>query len=1021
MTKTSTPVTVGIFGSCMTRDVFNRKFNPDYKKYFNIVSFQNQTSVLSLMSTAVSFKEEDLSPLEGWDKKSIEDELNRSFLQSLKEEKPKILIIDFFADARFKSIAHGESYITVNEWKTTKSTLYKKIIENNEPFIPSEEQLKEHMKAFTDFIKRYLPRTKIILNKARGIRSYTDRENKEILFNQKFITRLNQRWEMLDSLFIDIANPIQLDVMDPDVKGYINHLWSIGYVHYTPNYYHNFLRTLVSIQFENRLSLLQSSLSALVPIGTYPEEKFSLIKSIRSLYLSLNTAEKDFINSWLHSRYKEFLSQLVLYNKDAHHYVKFVNYSFKLGQKGAFSRDITFAHYLLELVITRKIFSNEEMSAYTYLHYGSTMYHNFITSDHYTDKVHFFNRSRDALSQAHTSGKTDYLKNRSAYFLSLLYAGNKDFESAIKWYKLAIKTKKPAPNISTLPFLIILRSVGINGLEIFKDINKFFTSSNTHIKDFWLYLQSNIENHTFKNHVNSLLHKCNFQENKSQKWVAPEGIDKFISTLNLYLQYTVDYSTYIAPDSLQDLYRNTILTDQGKASILLLMADTYAHHFNDFERAILMASESNTLYYNHETSYFISSLILKSFSNEIRNILSTHPYTFISPSVNKYISEQTRGLNAWKRFISRGFVSGNFQEEVDFLEFLMHHSTNREMERVLKTRLAYLYFTGTAGISEDHYETPDIEKSRTYFQNLKSNPLVKKYLNHPRLSIYQDMERYLDNKQEKYLFFENKNSDELLIIFSCAGSYNRYTQLKVFFERNKINVLFLNNPQYNWYHGTEWSRIKKTIEEVALKNFKKENIITYFGSMGGYAALRTGLTYGFRTIVFNPQVDLNIWIKHRPAISVRLLKEDKLQHLQMVKTTAFEQMPLYYATSSAVEDVEAFSLILQKISLCKNGLFVFEKIPDNIHEGIFGEIYAKKQQEALLNIATILKDYYPKNKYKTLKYKVEKENKKIFWSYINESMNIRIMIQIRDGEIFYAKIRENFLSPLICDDIQMKN
>jgi len=1004
------PIEIAIFGSCTTRDIFNRKFNPKYKDYFEVVSFQNQTSIMSLVAKKINYTENTLSPLTGWDKTSIEAEFNKKFLSDIKKTQPTVIIIDFFADARFKTIASNNSFITVNEWKTTKSNFYKELIKTQIPFSPTISQLKDSMQVFYDYIKINLPNTTIVLNQARGAKSYTNHEGKEEFFNQKVINKINKRWEMLDNLFIEIAQPLQIDVMTPEVKGYIAHPLGVGYMRYTPNFYHNFLKTFISIELTDQVQFLKSSLATLVPTGIFPEEKKSLLEEIRFIYISLNKEQKDHLDTWLDSRYKEFLSLLVSYNKNIHNYVKFISFAFRAGIKNVIARDISFAEYLLEPVIKRRIFPCEKVSAYANLNYGNIQYHNFITSVNTIERTQYFKKAYYSLMFSYSKGETDYLKNRSAYFLALLYAGYKNFHTAISWYKHAINTPKPAPNIYTLPFIMLLQTIDIKSSEIFEEYKTIFTKKNTTNKQFWLLFQKELTNHTLKNNITLFLEYCTFEQKTPSNWETKK-IKTFFSTVSSYIENTIDIKDYTSSTHLQKLYRNNLLTEKGKSNILFEMADTYAYHYNDLSRAILMASESNTMSYTKEKSHFISTLILSKFSMDIRNILKKYPYLFKSTRVNFYVKEQTRNIAAWKRFITHGFASGYFHEEVDFLEFILLHAENQELQKALKTRLAYLYYTGTAGISEDNHETPNISKSKAYFQTIKGNPLVKKYLTHPRLAIYQDMERYLDNKKENYLFFENKKSDELLIVFSCAGSYSRYTQLKVFYEKNKTNILFLNNPPYNWYHGSEWKRIQKIIDEVALKNFKKENIITYFGSMGGYAALRVGLIYSFRTIVFNPQVDLNIWIKHRPAISVRLNKEKKLHHLQEINVDKFEKMPLYYATSSAMEDVEAFRVIIDKISLCSNGLFIFEKIPKNIHEGIFTLLYKDKQQEALLNIAKIQKQYYPSVKYRTLDNKILQKDKKIFWNFILQSMKLRIMVQIADGIISYATVKDNFLFP----------
>jgi len=999
ITVPKTPIKVAIIGSCVTRDVFNSKFNNNYKDFFELTLFQHQTTIMSLLSKSIEYNDESIEALSGWDKKMIEMELNKRFFDEVIKVEPDVLVIDFFADARFKTIAVGEDrFLTVNEWKTTKTKLYKEIEKTYTAFIPSDKELKDSFIKFDNFFKEKLPQTTIILNQARGASSYTDKDNIEQFFPHIFLERLNKRWEHVDNLFIEVVNPKTIDIMIPQVKGYVNHLWSIAYVHYTPNFYSNFLNTLISIQFQNQVEFLKSSLAKLVPSGLFPTEKEMLINEIRAVYISLPIEEKEYIDSWLDGRYEEFLTQLSKYNKNIHSYVKFINFAFRNGIKGVIARDMSFSKYMIEKIIDKKIFNHETISSYAYLTYGGILYGFYNAQKDGMQKKSYFKNSRKYLLLAEENSTTDYVKNRSRYFLANLYSLNQDFENSLAWYLKSLKCKSLAPNSYSLLFSLLIRSIDVQLLSYFKNIKKVFTEKNVQNRYFWIYFQSQIKNKKLSNNINLIIENCEEANSDNiQKW--NKEIKEFFEFFSDYLK-EISYEREVS--NFNELYKSKLLTEKGRAYLLFCTSELYSKH--DLSRAILLLSESNGMVFDIKKLNFMSDLILENFSEEIRKILKENKYVFKNSSVNLYCDEQTRNSAGWKRFLTRGCLSGDFDEEVEFLEFLLKHTRNILFQKVLHTRIAYLYYTGTAGVSIDHYIKPDIAKSKEFFKEVKGNPLVSKYLNHPRLAIYQDMEQYIDNQEEKYLFFENQESDELLIVFSCAGSYSRYTQLKLFYEKNKTNVLFINNPKYNWYHGSEWERTQKIIEQVALKNFTKENIISYFGSMGGYVALRVGLTYGFRTVVFNPQIDLNLWIRHRPSISVRLNQEKELVHLQDLPIELYENTPIYYITSSSMEDVEAFKIFIDKISLCKKGLFIIEKIPDNVHDGIFGLTYKGREQEAILGLAKMQQHYYPLSSYVKLDNKVEELE--VFWTTVKESMSLRLIIQIRESSVYTLDIQK---------------
>ncbi|RLA70014.1 MAG: hypothetical protein DRG24_07570 [Epsilonproteobacteria bacterium] len=266
MLNSTDQATVAIFGSCVSRDVFNSQFNKDYKKYFKVVLLQNQTTILSLMSGTITYKEESLSPLQGWDKNMTILELDKTFLMELKRLRPNILIIDFLADARFETMAYQNSYLTVNKWKLTRTKLFNEIKQDNYIFIPNKRQLKDNMEALYSYIKDNLPHTTIVLNKARALNYekiiICNKTTCPILFLKQFyinlkrrvsVKRLNMRLAMLDNLFIQIANPVVIDAMTENLEVDFEHPWRAGHTHYQKDFYIKFLDILYSIYYQGMM------------------------------------------------------------------------------------------------------------------------------------------------------------------------------------------------------------------------------------------------------------------------------------------------------------------------------------------------------------------------------------------------------------------------------------------------------------------------------------------------------------------------------------------------------------------------------------------------------------------------------------------------------------------------------------------------------------------------------------------------------------------------------------------------
>ena len=759
---------------------------------------------------------------------------------------------------------------------------------------------------------------------------------------------------------------------------------------------------------EKEVSILQSSLATLNTSSLFVEEKYKLIESIKEQYNRLDTANKKTINEWLNGRYKNFLEKLIKYDKNIHNTVDFVNYSFRWGISGVISQDIDLAYYLVNPIITREKFKTEPISSYAFLTHGSILFHYFresINEDNINRET-LFKRAVSSLVQSYQSAKNDYLKNRSAYFLTQLYSLNGDFDSAIVWYYRSLDCSDLVHDQFSMLFSILFRDIDKDMILSFNFVGKVFTKENIQNRYFWIFVKSKIGNSIAINHIDTVINlSYPLYSKKNDNW--GDDIEDFFTTLDNYISFVVEPLDRSYTPKLQTLYFSPILNNRGKAEVLFRMAQIQRFYINDLGRAMLMASESNSLFFNLKRLDFMSRTFLEEFGLDIREILDSSSCKFQNSNINFYCLEKDRKVLAWKRLIKKGCLSGRLDEEIEFLEYIKEHTNNKKLLQVSKTRLAYLYFKGTAGISEDGFTKPNYQKAKKYFEDIKENPLVTKYLQHPRLSIYLDMEKASPIGDENYLFFEKRMSSKLLIVFSCAYSYMHYAQLREFYQKNRINVLFISNPTLNWYHGSEWDRVESIMKQIVFKKFKKENITTYFGSMGGYGALRVALTYGLKSIVFNPQIDLDIWIKHRPVISTRLKPYD-LVHIQSFSRMAFENTPIYIMSSSSIEDVEVFRILIDKFAESKKGLFIIEKIPDNLHAGIFAKVYSGNQQNSILNISALQDRYYPSAKYEKITYQIPKELTEKFWRFINSSMKLRVIIQIVNGDIFCAGVKDNF-------------
>ncbi|MFF3023917.1 DUF6270 domain-containing protein [Gottfriedia sp. NPDC057948] len=243
---------IAAFGSCVTRDNFNSKFNLNYKNHFELLRYQNQSSIISLMSNPIPYNREKIDNLNEYEQNDVFDDLEKNFLNDLISKQPEALILDFFGDVYFGCLKTNSSYITNNRWKITKTSLYREL--NEVTTFSLNTNLSEYftlwkhsIDQFLQFINRELPNCKIILHKARFTGMYYDQEqNIKKINSNTDIELLNAFWDQLDDYVISNYEVSTINVKQNYIS-IADHAWGIFHLHFEPNYYKNFLAELIKL------------------------------------------------------------------------------------------------------------------------------------------------------------------------------------------------------------------------------------------------------------------------------------------------------------------------------------------------------------------------------------------------------------------------------------------------------------------------------------------------------------------------------------------------------------------------------------------------------------------------------------------------------------------------------------------------------------------------------------------------------------------------------------------------------
>ena len=252
---------IGIWGTCLTRDIFRSKFN-DYKEYFEIVSTLERISMVSLMGDGIEFDEDDITiyPLDKrntFDTLLLRNDLSKNFLKNM-DPNIEYLIIDEVSEAYFGLIKVDDNYITNNFWSYPKTKFYETISENerlslNYNFKEYFELWTDSCDKFFDYIHKNFPNLKIILNKSRATSrvlksdgsSYVDEEFQEIA------DFYNPLLEILENYMETNYDVLVVDCTD-DIYANEGHIWGYSPFHLYDNFYNNAFEKILEIINDNK-------------------------------------------------------------------------------------------------------------------------------------------------------------------------------------------------------------------------------------------------------------------------------------------------------------------------------------------------------------------------------------------------------------------------------------------------------------------------------------------------------------------------------------------------------------------------------------------------------------------------------------------------------------------------------------------------------------------------------------------------------------------------------------------------
>lgn len=260
------PISLALWGSCYTRNAFNRDINPQWRRLFGIVDEYFRMSVLSATSSPISCMEEKDFGVDLSDRnyRNVSRELKKDAFSRLEESHPDYIVLDFYSDAlhgarRFEdgtfvgdelSFSPDSSLIGIYREKIQKKA--KIYDDKTEGFFHTWE---EHCDMLIKKLVALGYEKKCILVQGFFATTFWNEEctavvemnGKNIdkrIVNEGYLSGKLQIWKAMNNYFISKLPCTKLvDMSRYNYFGYLKHT-APGPHHFEPNYYRAFMGEL---------------------------------------------------------------------------------------------------------------------------------------------------------------------------------------------------------------------------------------------------------------------------------------------------------------------------------------------------------------------------------------------------------------------------------------------------------------------------------------------------------------------------------------------------------------------------------------------------------------------------------------------------------------------------------------------------------------------------------------------------------------------------------------------------------
>ncbi len=247
---------INIFGSCVSRDLFNF----DLENKFQVKTYIARQSIVSAVSNPLECDIKNIDLKSKFQKIAVYDDFRKNAFQKLKNEKSDYIIIDLI-DERFKLLEYKEkgvkSILTysvclqeshyVNELKFLER---KRRRWGGKNYSINGKSLKKYIVAFMDKILEIYNPENIILHRVKMSNYYIDKNKFIQKFNRNHLNNNKNVNELLDYMYDCIEEYVKnINVINisSDYCADENNKWGLAPMHYQKEYYQEVLKELMRL------------------------------------------------------------------------------------------------------------------------------------------------------------------------------------------------------------------------------------------------------------------------------------------------------------------------------------------------------------------------------------------------------------------------------------------------------------------------------------------------------------------------------------------------------------------------------------------------------------------------------------------------------------------------------------------------------------------------------------------------------------------------------------------------------